>query len=238
MDEIGKLKPIQSVSLVDRVERRVIKYIKENGLKAGDSLPKEMDFAESLGVSRTAIREAMLRLRTLGLVESKKHRGMVLKTPDLVGNFERMLDPAILDEKMLKSLFEFRLMLEVGMIEFLFARKTEKQMQELEEIVNSTEEHRCDNENFYLESEIRFHGKLYEMAGNEMLEKFQTILMPVFQYVHELGKYETSCLFPEGRRRVTHKDLFNELKNGTPKSMRELMREHLESHYSRALNKQ
>ena len=57
-------------SLVDRVEKHIIEYIKENALKAGDALPKELEFAETLGVSRTAIREAMLRLRTLGLVES------------------------------------------------------------------------------------------------------------------------------------------------------------------------
>ena len=77
-----KIKPLENISLVDRVEKRIINYIKENGLKVGDALPKEMEFAESLGVSRTAVREAMLRLRTLGLVESKKHRGMVLLEPD------------------------------------------------------------------------------------------------------------------------------------------------------------
>ena len=80
-------------SLVDRVEKHIIEYIKENALKAGDALPKELEFAETLGVSRTAIREAMLRLRTLGLVESRKHRGMVILEPDLVHNFEKMLDP-------------------------------------------------------------------------------------------------------------------------------------------------
>lgn len=231
-----KLKPIESVSLVDRVERRIIAYIKDNHLQPGESLPKEVDFAESLGVSRTAVREAMLRLRTLGLIESKKHRGMVLLEPDLIGNFERMLDPAIVDEKTLRFLFEFRLMLEVGMIEFIFARKTEKQIQELEEIVNSSEESRCDNENFYLDNEIKFHGKLYEMSGNKMLGKFQKVLLPIFQYIHELSKYETSCIFPEGRRRVTHKDLLEELKTGTPSSMRELMREHLNSHFTKAFN--
>ena len=148
-----KIKPLENISLVDRVEKRIINYIKENGLKVGDALPKEMEFAESLGVSRTAVREAMLRLRTLGLVESKKHRGMVLLEPDLVSNFEKMLDPAIIDLRMLSNLFELRLMLELGMVDFLFARRTPKQMKELEEIVNNSEDQRCDNQNFYLESE-------------------------------------------------------------------------------------
>ena len=35
-------------SLVDRVEKHIIEYIKENALKAGDALPKELEFAETL----------------------------------------------------------------------------------------------------------------------------------------------------------------------------------------------
>jgi regulatory protein, gntR family len=230
-----KIKPLENISLVDRVEKRIINYIKENGLKVGDALPKEMEFAESLGVSRTAVREAMLRLRTLGLVESKKHRGMVLLEPDLVSNFEKMLDPAIIDLRMLSNLFELRLMLELGMVDFLFARRTPKQMKELEEIVNNSEDQRCDNQNFYLESEIQFHGKLYEMSGNEILRKFQRVLLPIFEYVHDLNRYQTSCIISEGGKRVTHRDLLEELKQGTPASFREKMREHLNAHYMKAL---
>ena len=229
------LKPIENVSLVDRVERRIIRYIKENELQPGDSLPKEMEFAESLNVSRTAVREAMLRLRTLGLIESKKHRGMILTKPDLVNNFERMLDPAIMDEKMLAYLFEFRLILEVGMVDFIFARKTEKQMQELEEIVTNTQEKRCDSASFSLEDEIQFHGKLYEMAGNELLHKFQNVLLPIFEYVHNISKSDNVSYTPNGRKEITHRDLFNELKFGTPSSFRELMREHLTPHFDRAM---
>lgn len=228
------LKPISGVTLVDRVERRIIAYIKENNLKQGDALPKELEFAESLEVSRTVVREAMLRLRTLGLIESKKHRGMVVMKPDLVQNFERMLDPAILDQNMLSNLFELRLMLEVGMVDFIFARKTPQHLQELEDIVNSMEEKQCDMKNFNLESEIAFHGKLYEMAGNELLKKFQNVLLPIFEYVHELGKGDQEAsLFPQGQKRVTHTDLLRELKEGSPASFRELMREHLNPHFSR-----
>ena len=138
-------------SLVDRVEKHIIEYIKENALKAGDALPKELEFAETLGVSRTAIREAMLRLRTLGLVESRKHRGMVILEPDLVHNFEKMLDPALVDVGRLSNLFELRLMLEVGMADFVFARKTPRQLKDLEDIVKNSEEHRCDSFNLSIE---------------------------------------------------------------------------------------
>ena len=225
----------ENASLVDKVEKHIIDYIKDNALRAGDSLPKELEFAETLGVSRTAIREAMLRLRTLGLIESRKHRGMVILEPDLVHNFKKMLDPALIDVKMLSNLFELRLMLEVGMADFVFTRKTSKQLKELEESVRSSEEKRCDSFNFYLETEKQFHGKLYEMAGNEILRKFQDVFMPIFQYVHDLNRYQTAYILPEGSKQISHRDLLEELKHGTPASFRELMREHLNAHYTKVL---
>ena len=222
-------------SLVDRVEKHIIEYIKENALKAGDALPKELEFAETLGVSRTAIREAMLRLRTLGLVESRKHRGMVILEPDLVHNFEKMLDPALVDVERLSNLFELRLMLEVGMADFVFARKTPRQLKDLEDIVKNSEEQRCDSFNFSIEEERQFHGKLYEMAGNDILKKFQDVFMPIFQYVHDLNRDQAAYILPEGGKQVTHRDLLEELKQGTPFSFRELMREHLNAHYIKVL---
>ena len=222
-------------SLVDRVEKHIIEYIKENALKAGDALPKELEFAETLGVSRTAIREAMLRLRTLGLVESRKHRGMVILEPDLVHNFEKMLDPALVDVGRLSNLFELRLMLEVGMADFVFARKTPRQLKDLEDIVKNSEEQRCDSFNFSIEEERQFHGKLYEMAGNDILKKFQDVFMPIFQYVPYLNRYQAAYILPDGGKHVTHRDLLEELKQGTPFSFRELMREHLNAHYIKVL---
>ena len=207
-----KMNDSESASLVDRVEKHIIDYIKENALRAGDSLPKELEFAETLGVSRTAILE-----------------------PDLVHNFEKMLDPALIDVKRLSNLFELRLILEVGMADFVFARKTAKQLKELEDIVKNSEEQRCDSFNFYLEEEKQFHGKLYEMAGNDLLKNFQNVFMPIFQYVHDLNRYQTAYILPEGSKQVSHRDLLEELKQGTPASFRELMREHLNPHYIKVL---
>ena len=66
--------PLGNLSLVDKVEIRITDYIKKNKFEVGDSIPKEIEFAEALGVSRTVIREAFSRLRTIGIIESKKQK--------------------------------------------------------------------------------------------------------------------------------------------------------------------
>ena len=103
------LKPLTNLSLVDKVEIRITEYIKSNKLEVGDTIPKEMEFAEALGVSRTVVREALTRLRTIGIIDSKKHKGMVLSQPDFIENFEKIMETNLVGDDTLKDIFELRL---------------------------------------------------------------------------------------------------------------------------------
>src|SRR6185437_16217529 len=114
------LSAIDTRSLVDKVEANLVGLLKQRKLKVGDSIPKEIELAETLGVSRTVIREALLRLRMMGLIESKKKKGAVITSPDLFGIMSKSMNPHILDQETLKEIFEIRLVLEIGMADFLF----------------------------------------------------------------------------------------------------------------------
>lgn len=239
MKNFKKMEPVDTGSLVDKVEVKLLAFFKDNNLKPGDAIPKELDFAESLGVSRTVVREALLRLRTLGLIESRKHRGMILKQPDIINNFSRIMDPTLLGEDTLKQLFELRLILEMGMADFLFEHKTEKDMKELEKIVKAEEATETGKIRFTLDKEIAFHGKLYQMSNNITLQGFQNLLLPVFEYVYmketknmDLGDYHFS-----GGKFVTHRMLLENLKVGTPETFRNAIRRHLEPHFEHVFNR-
>lgn len=222
-------KSIENVSLVDRVESNLVLLLQQQKLKVGDSIPTELELTEMLGVSRTVIREALMRLRLMGLIESKKKKGSVITSPDLFGNMSKSMNPHILSPETLREVFEIRLVLEIGMADLLFHRVSKEDIKRLHEIVDdeppSTHQHL-----FVAEHEIAFHGKLYEITGNETLKKFQKLLLPVFDFVHNSGllkKQELPKMF------VSHKELVNILENGTPEQFRNGMRSHLENHFKR-----
>jgi DNA-binding FadR family transcriptional regulator len=223
------LKTIDTSSLVDKVEKSLVEILQQKKLKVGDSIPKELELAETLGVSRTVIREALLRLRMMGLLESKKKKGAVITSPDLFGIMSKSMNPHILDQETLKEIFEIRLVLEIGMADFLFQRKTKKDIDELKEIVKK-EPRVTDQHLFNISHEIAFHGKLYETAGNETLKKFQKMLLPVFDYVHHSGLLGKEIRL---KKFVSHKELVDILDNGTPELFRNAMRHHLENHFAR-----
>ncbi len=228
------LSAIDTRSLVDKVEDKLVQFLQQRQLKIGDSIPKEIELAENLGVSRTVVREALLRLRMMGLIESKKKKGAVLTSPDLFGIMSKSMNPHILDQDTLKDMFEIRLVLEIGMADLIFNRITPLDIEELYRIV-SDEPPVTQFHLFNIEHEIRFHGKLYEITGNNAMKKFQKMLLPIFDYVHNSGLLKRQ---PMLKTFVSHKELVDIIANGDADAFRIGMRSHMENHFARIFERE
>ncbi|MDE7116602.1 MAG: GntR family transcriptional regulator, partial [Muribaculaceae bacterium] len=124
-----------TITLVDHVEDRVLLYLGEHDFKLGDKLPSEHELSVSLGVTRSVVREALSRLKMLGIVESRTRRGMVLKEPSIFGGMKRAIRPNLMSEKSLVNLLGFRVSLEVGITGYIFENITPADIKDLEEAV-------------------------------------------------------------------------------------------------------
>lgn len=232
-DTAEYLSSIDTRSLVDKVEMNLIDFFIKKEFQPGDTIPKEIVLANAMGVSRTVIRESLTRLKTLGIIESVKHKGTIIKSPDLSALLGKSMIPHILDDATLTDIFELRLVIEIGMADLIFQNITAKDIEELQEIINN-EPLKSDAVLFDIEHEIKFHGKLYKIARNETLRKFQKILLPVFNYIYDSGLIERPI---QKKKYVSHQGLVDVLKNGTPDEFRSAMRKHLENHFQRLYKK-
>jgi len=221
----SELKRIDQKTMADVVELQLREYLRKKLFKPGDPLPSEQQLADALGVSRNVVREALSRLRMLGIVETKKKRGMLLSRPDILGSFERVLDPLIMDKATLQDLFELRLTLEIGLADILYKRKTDKDVAELEAIAMK-QQVTIGKPSWRIKHEIAFHGKLYQMTGNETMHRFQQMLLPIFGYVMELEQVYTPAS-------VSHIELVEILKKGSKEKFRQGMYQHLKHHFDR-----
>ena len=210
----------------------MLAYLKNENFNKGDQLPKEVELAEQLGVSRNIVREALSRLRMLGMVTSKKRKGMVVAEPDLLSGLTRIMDPALLGTDNMQDIFELRLVLEVGMTDLLFARKTEKDLLLLRNIADrEARDPNCKtSQTVRSKYEIEFHGALYAMTGNSTLTRFQKLLLPIFNYMLAV---ESTLEKAPPKGNINHFDLIETLENGNVATFRSQMREHLTPHYSR-----
>lgn len=228
--EIRKqLTVIDTSNLVDKVERKLLEIFIKRNLKPGDPIPKEVELAQAMGVSRTVIRESLNRLKTIDIIESKKHRGTVIKSPDLFMVLHKSMIPNILDDKTLRDLFELRLIIDVGMADFVVNKATPDDIKKLQKLIEK-EPDKSDDILFDVEHEIKFHSKLYEITGNSSLIRFQALLFPLFNYAYKSGLISKPI---KRKRYVSHKGLIEALKKGDAEKFRESMRTHLENHFQR-----
>lgn len=225
---LEKLRPVENLSQVDKIEMSLQEYLRTENFQPGDSLPKEIELAQAMGVSRTAIREALSRFRTLGIIESRKNRGMVIAKPDVFNNMERVLNPQLLDDETMNEIFEMRLVIEVGLGDVLFLRKNEADLDKLKKIVEKEE--KTTKKIDIVKYDIEFHSMLYKLSGNKTIMRFQKMLLPIFDHVYanlseDTGTYTGNL--PEDVSPISHRDLLNTLKHGNPEQFRSQMRTHL-----------
>jgi GntR family transcriptional regulator, transcriptional repressor for pyruvate dehydrogenase complex len=225
---LGKLYPIENQTQVDKIEISLQEYLRHGDFQPGDPIPKELELAKALGVSRTSVREALSRFKTLGIIESRKNRGMIITHPDILYNMQRVMDLKLLDNGTMKDIFELRLVLEIGISDLLFLRKTDTDLKILEDIVEKDE--KSTNKIEHKKYDIEFHSMLYKISGNETIQRFQKILLPIFEYVDNdlyiINPNETTGY-------VFHRGLLDALKKGTPEEFRNKMRNHLMQYFNR-----
>ena len=227
---LEKLYPIETQTQVDKIENRLQEYFRHGDFQPGDHIPKEMELAEALGVSRTSVREALSRFKTLGIIESKKNRGMVITHPDILYNMKRVMDLRLLDKDTMKDIFELRLVLEIGIADLLFLRKTDSDLKILEEIVVKDEKATTYAE--HTKYDIEFHSMLYKISGNETIQRFQKILLPLFEGTKGLYTILPEEMTEENNY-VFHRGLLNTLKEGTAAEFRNKMRNHLMQYFNK-----
>ncbi len=221
-----------TTTLADKVEEHIIEYIKNKSLVPGDSLPNEMQFVEMFGISRNVVREGLSRLRMLGLIQTRTKRGIIITEPPLLNSFQKILDPRLFSTKTIKEMMGMRIVLEIGVAEFLFANINDSDILALEQIVSRQQALGINN--LSVEDELLFHTKIYEIAGNNFITQFNKIMHPVFIFVkHNYESYfqPISEKLDANDEIVTHSKLLQIIKTRDVVAYQEAMKGHLKPYW-------
>lgn len=216
-----------TVTLVDQVEDKLLTYFRKNDLHTGDAIPNEYELAAALGVARSVLREALSRLKMMGMIETRTRRGMILTEPSILGGMKRVVDPRILSEDSLFDILGFRIALEIGICSDIFSNITREDIEDLEEIVKMGIA--FENNEYAPISEFSFHAKLYEITGNKTISEFQEIIHPVMVFVKDKFKDLLEPINIEMKKKkkiVTHADLLDYIKKKDLNGYRKAIEQH------------
>ncbi len=177
--------PRKSRLLSDQVAEQIEQHIQREGLHAGDKLGTGRSLAETYGVSRTVIRDALAVLQERGLVEQRPGVGVFLRdgSSEVVANlFGQMLR---LDAVDLPELIEARFLIEEHNASAAARNATPEIIERLQKIIDQMRSARTGRR--FIEADTSFHQALAEAAGNRVLAAVLRGLQPLLLDAMTLG---------------------------------------------------
>ncbi|PYE25272.1 GntR family transcriptional regulator [Rhizobium sp. PP-WC-2G-219] len=167
-------------TLVPQSVAREIQAMIQNGtLKAGEKIPSQRGFSQTLGVSRASLREALLTLETLGLLKTEAGRGtfVAAATEGTRGASGHMAPWRYSDSYSVFDVFQTRILLEGEIARLSAGRLTQLQLDRMETATQTMEE--CWARQDLLsnvEADLAFHGTIVSACSNAMLKAlYQTV---------------------------------------------------------------
>jgi DNA-binding FadR family transcriptional regulator len=197
--------PIKRRRLSDQVSAQIQVRIASGELRSGDKLPPERELAETFGVSRGAVREALRSLERSGLVslQAGARGGAFIGEgdPSLIGDSFRNLYQ--LGSVSLDELTEARLWLASTVVRIACARATDSDLDALTANVDEAEElieaGRFEEK---IDVQIEFHNLLASTTRNAVMAMLMGAVMEVMRdFAHAAGG-ERHDLTIKARRRL------------------------------------
>lgn len=170
----------------ERAYEKVIEHIKneiwQGTLKRGERLPPERELAESLGVSRNSVREAIRTLSLLGFVSSTQGAGNFV-TCDIEQNLRESLRMMVLlGETNYLQISQLRRGLESENARLAAERITPKQAARLRELARLMREEADPQRASRYDQE--FHVLLCEASGNRLIKSlFGAMLSTINDFI-------------------------------------------------------
>ena len=153
--------------LSEQLADALVAGIGEGRLVPGQRLPTEAALVERFGVSRTVVREALSRLKTLGLLESRQGSGAYICQPDARHARRLHLAPDGSVAAVLQMV-EVRRALEAEAAALAAARRTARAVKQMRQALRAVDKAVAAGGDGVAE-DVAFHAAIAQAAGNPYL---------------------------------------------------------------------
>ena len=214
-------------TLTDRVFGALTQLINGEDFEPGSRLPSELKMASRFGVSRTVVREAVSRLKSEGLVESRQGSGVFVRDRNMHAPFR--IDPSIMDSiQSVLQVVELRQSLEGEIAALAAKRRTREQMVTIKRALKQIEfDEQAGKDG--VEADIVFHRSIAEATGNP---HFLALIEFLFNFLIKATKitrsYEATKAALSQQVKEEHQRIVDAISRQDPEAARLAARQHME----------
>ena len=220
-------------SLSDRVYEEIYRRISAEEWPQGTRLPTEVQMASDFAVSRTVLREALLRLRLDGLITSRPGAGSFVTAKPSRAVLELAEPGSIAD---LQRCYEFRVGVEGEAVALAAERRAPERIAEIAHALEAMDACIAAG-GIGADEDIRFHVAVARATENDYylrtIESSARAIMVGMRVAHALSPLPSSKRLALAHGE--HKKMFAAIKAGDAVGARNLMRDHIEAARRRVL---
>lgn len=218
---------LRALSLVDQVTQTLLTRLSQREWQIGERLPGQNVLSVELGVSVVVVREAMARLKSEGLVESRQGAGVfVVSMPEAPRGFK--VTPLVEgDRSRLAAVLEVRSSIEVAAAELACLRRTPEDVHDCTEAFKQLRAALAAGGEAIVE-DFNFHLAIAKASHNEFYPELLRYLHHVLILVIRTLRARTRTM-PRRLEQVQdeHAAILQAIVDGQPTSAGRLMHMHL-----------
>lgn len=172
----------KNLSLSEKIEQQILDAIRQKIFLPGDKLLGEMELAESFGVSRTVVREALHRLAGRGIVATKKGYGVYVaenQYSPVANSLYHLLEVKCGNSSLL-NIAEVRLIIEPESSRLAAINASDADIDHIGQIYQQMINN-ADNPKAMIKHDIDFHKAIAISSKNPILP---VIMEPIFQLMY------------------------------------------------------
>ena len=215
----------EKTNICDRLVEVIQNKILTGEYKPGDRLPSENEFAESHGISRFSVREALKKLDSMGLITVQQGKGSYINTITPVSYMKPLLPMLMVSDHEIEQVLYARLPIEMQTANLAAQKAGPEHISRLVELMRQMELALYnDNQDEYNDLDLKYHMCIAEASGNPILYEILDIL-------HDLLNKQiirTSGSASRNRSIKRHRMLLDAIENGESNLASEIMRLHIE----------
>jgi GntR family transcriptional repressor for pyruvate dehydrogenase complex len=213
---------IKKMNAPHQVAHQIRDAIAGGRLALGEKLPSERVLAAQLGVSRPALREAIVMLSSYGLLQCRQGEGNFVtdKFPESIFSFMGFGNSLSRDNFM--YFFNCRRLFDLGMVDEIVQRVRPADLQELVAI-NKVFLEDADKQRF-VEAEVNFHRKFIAIAANPLVEELYSM---VLKFMQMSASYLLATRDIREEAHFAHKKILAALRHRDLEESRAAVTEHL-----------
>ena len=223
------MQQIKKQNVSQEVFQQMKKALMTGEWPKGSKIPSENELARSMQVSRVSVREAIQRLSTLGLLESRQGEGTFVC--EFVGTqyIDSLLSFAVTNKESVLYMCEFRNVIECESVALAAERATNEDIAALKEIYQRHASlDRAMGDELYITTasglDLEFHFQIGKATQNPIICQVYETMQPLWEQTMS----QIIAVMDVQRAIFFHDRLISAIENHNPESARQIMKDHLQ----------